>query len=286
MRIAKLPIALIFIVCLISPVLHAQAKKPLVLVDLNIRYNNPNDGVNAWPLRSSTTLPWIQEQKADIYFFQEVFLDQLKDLQAALVDYNYYGVGRDDGQSLGEYAPIFFNAQRFQFISGKTIWLSATPEIPSKSWDAACERICTWVKLYDVHTHDTLLMANTHWDHIGTQARAESGKIIAAELEKENNQFPILLGGDFNTNIQDLALTPLRTMVCPAGDTSFWSNPSFHGFGTSFSNGCIDFIFFNSKWKCVQFESVRYADSDTKNQKIYLSDHDAFIFKFEPRIFE
>jgi hypothetical protein len=40
----------------------------LTLVDLNLRYDNPADGENAWGNRKKTTINWLKNQNADLYF--------------------------------------------------------------------------------------------------------------------------------------------------------------------------------------------------------------------------
>lgn len=258
----------------------------LKLVNLNIRYSNVHDGENAWSLRKHNTIHWIKKQRADVYFFQEVLEEQLNDLSLALVEYQYYGVGREDGLTKGEFSPIFFKKDRFQIISKKTIWLSPTPSIPSKGWDAACERIYTQVLLYDLQLKDTIALGNTHWDHVGTDARNHSAQLITQELSQLPKNTPVLLGGDFNCSHQDPALQKLIGQYQTAGDELLWSTSSYHGFGTSYSSGCIDFVFYNSLWKINSFHSVTTYSNKKKDPKKYISDHNGFVFEFEPRIFE
>lgn len=63
----------------------------------------------------------------------------------ALSTYNYYiGVGRDDGKTKGEYAPIFYRKDRFKLLRSGNFWLSENTIKPNKGWDAAYIRICTW----------------------------------------------------------------------------------------------------------------------------------------------
>ena len=44
---------------------------------------------------------------------QEVLNNQLNDLLDRLPEYAYVGVGREDGKTKGEYAPIFYRKDRF-----------------------------------------------------------------------------------------------------------------------------------------------------------------------------
>jgi endonuclease/exonuclease/phosphatase family metal-dependent hydrolase len=215
-----------------------------------------------------------------------VLWNQIKDIESYLRDYNYYGIGREDGLIKGEFSPIFFKKDRYQVVSKKTIWLSPTPNIPSKGWDAACERIFTLVLLFDLQLNDTIAIGNSHWDHVGTDARNHSAQLITQELSQLPNNTPVLWGGDFNCNIHDAALEKIRVQYQTAGDELLWSIPSYHGFGTSNSSGCIDYVFYNSFWKINSFDSIATYSRKKKDPKKYISDHNGFVFEFEPRIFE
>lgn len=48
-------------------------------------------------------------------------------LTAALPEYDYVGVGRDDGERGGEFSPVFFRKDRFSVLNSGTFWLSETP---------------------------------------------------------------------------------------------------------------------------------------------------------------
>lgn len=49
----------------------------------------------------------------DIFGAQEILHEQLTDMLKLLSEYDYLGVGRDDGQEKGEYAPIFYKREKF-----------------------------------------------------------------------------------------------------------------------------------------------------------------------------
>jgi len=84
-----------------------------------------------------------------IIALQEVLHGQLGDIRCMLNEnypeekWKYIGVGRDDGETRGEYSPIFYNSEIHELISWRYFWLSETPDKPGKGWDAASVRICT-----------------------------------------------------------------------------------------------------------------------------------------------
>lgn len=57
--------------------------------------------------------------------------------------YKFIGQPREKHEN-AEYSCIFYNAQKFELIEQNTFWLSETPEVISKGWDAAYHRIVTY----------------------------------------------------------------------------------------------------------------------------------------------
>lgn len=168
------------------------------VMSFNIRYDTPNDGENAWPHRKDMAASVIRFHDADFAGLQEALLGQIEDLAARLPGYEWIGVGRTDGKSEGEFTPIFYRADRFEAVEHDTFWLSETPAVPgSKSWDTAITRIATWGIFRDRRTGERFVVLNTHFDHIGTEARAESARLIVERLAAFD--LPTIVTGDFNT---------------------------------------------------------------------------------------
>lgn len=116
-----------------------------------------------------------------------------------MVNYNFVGVGRDDGINKGEFSAIFYNKNKYQLHVQNTFWLSETPEVPSKGWDAAYPRICTYLQLSDKKSNKKFWVFNTHFDHVGVKAREEAALLILQKIRKLNTEkLPVILMGDFN----------------------------------------------------------------------------------------
>jgi endonuclease/exonuclease/phosphatase family metal-dependent hydrolase len=165
----------------------------------NIWYANPDAGENTWENRRDGVAKAVLDQKADIIGMQEVLLRQLTDLQNFLSNYQWVGVGRDDGMQKGEFAPIFFNSKRFELKLSGNFWLSETPDSTgSMGWDAQCVRIVTWAKLKLKKSDRQIFVFNTHFDHAGDTARIESARLLREKINEIANDDPILLTGDFN----------------------------------------------------------------------------------------
>lgn len=86
-------------ICKAEPL--ADRPKPIRALTFNIRYDNPGDGENGWKHRRDGVARLIQDQKIDIAGLQEVVVNQLDDLRERLTEYEFLGVGRDDGKRKG-----------------------------------------------------------------------------------------------------------------------------------------------------------------------------------------
>ena len=101
---------------------------------------------NGWKQRCPVVCAQINFQHPDVLGTQEVLAEQLDDMKALLTDYDYIGVGRDDGKRKGEHTVIFYDRKTIRLLQQGHFWLSETPDKPGLGWDAACTRICTWGK--------------------------------------------------------------------------------------------------------------------------------------------
>ncbi|MCB0628137.1 MAG: endonuclease/exonuclease/phosphatase family protein [Saprospiraceae bacterium] len=173
------------------------------VMTFNIRYPNPNDGFNYWPNRKELAASMIRFHEADIVGVQEAYRSQLQDLTQQLPGYKWYGVCRTDGatdpEPDGEFSAIIYRSDRFQLVSGNTFWLSEHPkEVGKAGWDAALPRIVTWAKFRDKQTQQEFFFFNTHFDHMGQKARAESARLIREQIATIAGNAPVILTGDFN----------------------------------------------------------------------------------------
>ena len=183
----------------------SNAEPDLKIISFNIRYNSWNniDDANGWPFRKEAVVNMILQEHPDAIGLQEALVDQLLYLDSSLPTYRRVGVGRDDGNEGGEFMAIYYDTTRLENVGYNTYWLSETPEVPSLGWDAACRRTVTTLKLRDRHSGKEFVYLNTHLDHVGMVARAESAKFIASTIKDFPTDLPVILGGDMNSTIDD-----------------------------------------------------------------------------------
>ncbi|HUQ12603.1 MAG TPA: endonuclease/exonuclease/phosphatase family protein [Steroidobacteraceae bacterium] len=183
----------------------------LRLMTYNIRLDIASDGDNAWPHRRGWVIAQIGWLHPDIFGMQEVLPNQKADLIAALPQYRVLGGGRDDGGDKGEASPLGFDRRKFDLVDSGMFWLSPTPDVPSKGWDAAYNRVATWARLRLRGRTGAILAINTHWDHIGMVARKESALQIVKWIEAHRKRCErVMLFGDFNSEIDTEPLRHLR----------------------------------------------------------------------------
>lgn len=174
-------------------------EKQITVAAFNLRMNTPNDGENAWPHRKEMVKDLISFNEFDIIGTQEGFRGQLDDI-LELKEFAATGSGRDDGKQAGEHSAILFRKARFTLLASGDFWLSETPDVPGKGWDATCcNRIVSWAKFRDSIAKKEFYVFNAHFDHQGVIARRESGKLIVAKIKEIAKNLPVILTGDLNS---------------------------------------------------------------------------------------
>ncbi|MFN3839186.1 MAG: endonuclease/exonuclease/phosphatase family protein [Cyclobacteriaceae bacterium] len=255
--------------------------QPVTIITYNIRFDNPADGVNAWPNRVQKVAALIQKYNPDIICMQEAFHHQLQDLLSMLPEYSFVGVGRDDGKEKGEYSAILYRNSRFGVLHSSTVWLSESGEVGSIGWDAAITRIATWARLYDKELKKELVVANTHFDHIGKAAQRGSADFLNGYFTYmfSQNKMPFLLLGDFNLERTDVTYHSLLKIAGelldarPANDQT----GTFCGFEVgAMECKAIDYIFHTREWILRHYQVIQDNDG-----KYYPSDHLPVMAEFE-----
>ncbi|HAX96717.1 MAG TPA: endonuclease [Prolixibacteraceae bacterium] len=227
------------------------------VMSYNIRLNTPGDSINAWPNRIDKVTGLIRFHQADIFGIQEALPEQMEALVAAFPDFESLGVGRDDGLSSGEHMSVFFRKSRFEKLDGGTFWLNEDTTTPGFGWDAACNRTCTWLKLRDITTSREFIFFNTHFDHRGDTARAESSKLILKFMKELNaGSLPFILTGDFNATKNS---EPIQTIMAELKDSRevseskpYGPEATSGGFQVRERSRIIDYIFINDKVKILR----------------------------------
>ena len=168
------------------------------VISWNLRCQNAGDDARGcgWAVRLPLVVEALHALNPNIFAVQEACPPQMTDLRAAFPTYQSAGVGREDGQNDGEFCGIFFERNRFKLREQQTRWLSQSPEVPSRDWDATCTRIVTRIRLYDREDAHEIEVWNAHLDHRSALARLESARLLQRWMSE--SQAPAILCGDFN----------------------------------------------------------------------------------------
>ena len=256
------------------------------VMSYNIRLGVANDGANSWTNRRDATPAMIYDVRPLVFGVQEAFRFQLDFILEQCPAYKCVGIGRDDGFDAGEHMSVFFNADSLKLVKWGSYYLSETPQVPSKGWDAACPRTATWC-LFEIKTSGRkFYFVNTHLDHKGKEARRQGLKLLYERIGAMNREnYPMVLTGDFNVTPDNPGLEDINKLMKPARFTARDADTkgSFNGWGKYGESSAaptldgapvkallpIDYIYYSGFGSCTKFRVVtqRYAD------KPFISDH-------------
>lgn len=262
-----------------SNILFSQDLK---VMTYNIRLSLESDKENSWDNRKQDALALMNYYHPDYFGVQEAVPQQMTDIKTGLKDYDYVGVGRDDGKNQGEYSAIFYDKNKLDVLKSGTFWLSETPEKPSKGWDAAYNRVCTYA-LFKLKKSGKMFYAfNVHFDHVGNIARVNSSKLILEKIRELNTEnLPLTLTGDFNLTDET---EPIK-IISKSLDNAYYHSKKPHygpkGTFTAFDVNTIpkeriDYIFV----KGFETETIRTIN-DRRENLLYPSDHFPILAKIE-----
>lgn len=275
----RIPSISLLILLLATVNTYAQNKTPIIVATYNIRYDNPKDGVNAWPNRKENVKGLIRYHEIDIFGTQEGLRNQLNDL-ATMTEFAFIGKGRDDGKEAGEHSAIFYKKDRFKPLESGDFWLSETPEKPSLGWDATCcNRICSWAKFKDLRTNKDFYFFSAHFDHQGVEARRQSGQLMVKKIKEIAKNSPIIFVGDLNSTPETEQVKAIQTLLSDSYQVT--KIPPYGPVGTfnSFKfdapmKNRIDYIFVSKG-----IDVLKYAVLTDAQEQRYPSDHQPVVIK-------
>ena len=212
-----------------------QQNNVFSVLTYNIRYDAEKDTENPWKIRKGEIVDLLRFYQPAIFGVQEGLFHQLETLGSLLPEYAYVGVGRDDGKRKGEYTAIFYNKSIFEILEYDTFWLSDTTDSPSLGWDASYPRICTWAAVKEKLSNSIFYVFNTHFDHMGKNARLNSAALILKKAKEIAKQNPLIIIGDFNAEpdseeYQVLTAGVFRDAFHVTSTPHFGPDATFNGF--------------------------------------------------------
>ena len=232
----------------------------------NVRLDVSEDGEHAWPHRRELFVSTVRDIDPDVIGLQEPLAHQYEEIRASKDGFAWYGIGRKGDQE-GEFSPLGWRHEQLETTERDTKWLSPTSDVVgSVGWDAAFPRIVSRIRLTD--SGSPVVVYNTHFDHEGERARAESARLLTEWVDREPD--PVILLGDFNCEPGSDPYSQLTTVLHDARELAAEvSGPlaTFHGFSGE-PTECIDHIFVSEGVAVERFETVDYSVDS-----LYPSDH-------------
>lgn len=253
----------------------AALAQNLSALTYNLRYDTEADGDNRWDNRKEFLTAQLRFYRPDVFGTQEGLVHQLQFLKEGLKTYEYFGKGRDKGDDAGEFSAIFYNTETLKLMEEHTFWLSETPEVPSRGWDAALNRVCTYGLFKTREKKRSFYVFNVHLDHLGEEARKESVRLVLNRIQAINTKnLPVILMGDFNLEPGHEAILSLSKQMTDAhtlaGDPIFGPPGTFNGFSLDeVVRRRIDYLFLSRGG----FDLLRYGILTATLEGRYPSDH-------------
>ena len=259
---------------LFSSTCNLSVRHDIRVLTYNIRFAGFDDTQYSWNNRREGVINLIKGY--DFAGLQEVIPMQINDIKDTCKD--EYGIifrTRETDLEHGEGVPLLYNKKRWNLIDSGTFWLSGLPDEPgSNTWKSACNRVTTFGLFTRTDKNDTVLLVNTHFDHVSQVARMNSIKLVNNYLSDYTKKYPMILFGDLNVlDDNEVYIYISREMKLndswiKGGNKPDSTSFTYHGWRSETGLGRIDYIF-NSGY----FEVISSKVHRDKFNELYPSDH-------------
>ena len=256
----------------------------------NMRYTSDPDG-NSIGQRNQRFHQLMMEYRPDLVGMQEVTAQWVQNLKRVTRDTNKLGGDLPEygmvtcfregpDASNGEAQTILYSLERFEHLDSGVIWLTDTPDVPSKLEGGSYNCVLTWALLKDKRTGETIVYANTHLEHTFANEHirvAQMGYILDF-LEKYREQYPVYVSGDFNFKPDSSPYMVATEVLMDSHDTA-WQNLStvdytYHDYERDPDKRILDHIFYNDETTPIRYEII------SKLYDGFVSDHYGVIVEF------
>lgn len=255
-----------------------------------------------WSKREKGEINVLKGLNADILCLQELIKigGQFGSVEQAFPDYAVVGEPRSSGitsdislwkrigywvkmtgipyltrRAEDEYCPIFYNKNKFDLIETETFGING-------DGSAFLPRVCTRARLKPKNTEQLFDVYNTHLDNYKQEDRLMQLGIITAVMNQRSKNVPVILTGDFNTELTDDIKTVLATgKLTSAKERAAmiagvnWTHKEKDKATDEEKNVAIDHIFIRPE---DAFVVEKYETSDTMSDET--SDHNPVSVTF------
>ncbi len=126
--------------------------------------------------------------------------DEVRDLAGETYKAIYY-----ENPQLMDYpdATLLYRASRFTEHDRGFFWLSSTPDVPLSADfdpDGQFARVVAWAELEDLESGEHFIFVTTHFDN-NSPSQTLSAPLFLSRLQPLANRLPLVITGDFNSNL-------------------------------------------------------------------------------------
>lgn len=270
--------------------LTTEQDTSIKVLSQNMRYTSDPDG-NSIGQRNQRFQRLVMEYRPDLIGMQEVTAEWLQHLKRLtqgvnrlggdLPEYGMVTCFREGPEaSNGEAQTILYSLERFEHLDSGVIWLTDTPDTPSKLEGGTFNCVLTWALLKDKLTGETILYGNTHLEHTSENEHIRTAQMgyILDFLEEYREQYPVYVSGDFNFMPDTPPYMVAVETLMDSHDTA-WENLStvdytYHGYEQETNKRTLDHIFHNDETTPIRYEII------SKLYDGFVSDHYGVIVEF------
>ena len=210
------------------------------IISFNIRCCDDPNG-NSIQERAPRLAKITSAYDADLIGFQEYTEKWEEPIASLYPEYEMFSKYRSEIEK--EAAPILWKRGKFECLKTGYFWLSDTPEVESRGWDALynCFRMCEYVILKHIESGKVFTYMNTHYG-FGDKGQIDSSKLIY-DYSQRISQGPIILTGDFNMRPTSAGYAEMiKNFTDVNGVTVNDRRTTYHGYGKT-DDEHIDYCF-------------------------------------------
>lgn len=233
------------------------------IMTFNLRCDFLLDFNNRWDTRKNMIYHIMRDYNCDIVGTQEIKENMFKDIKDNVEEYNIIGSPRSKNIS-SERNNILISKKHI-IQESKTFWLSENPDkIGSRKWYSLFPRICTTAIVEIDNTK--VRICNSHLDNFLPKAREYGLMKLMEVIEKEQENLPIILMGDFNATpdsklIEDFTkgkLSNKKLVAVQDANKNLYNEVTRDGFKRKQKGVHIDYIFVSEEIEVINAEIIKY----------------------------
>ena len=246
-------------------------KDQFTVLSFNLRFGLSDDGSNSWIYRREGVAELLRRHQVDFIGLQEANDFQVDFVDNLLANYSYIG-RRMQAPHFWQNNVLFYRPE-WQCVFQKHLYLSPTPDIPSRFSDSQWPRQCT-IGLFKKDLKQ-LLCINTHFD-FKPSVQCRSARFIMDLISQSASHLPVILMGDFNATPDSdchriFTGYKAETKTKAPRLRNVFDKPypaTYHGFSGDSEGECIDWILYCGPVIPVRRDVIRSTFTG-----VYPSDH-------------